>query len=319
MPQDLEVEERYRGQGIAQTMYDYVKSKGYKIRRSGQQTDDGAKFWAKHRPKQNFWEQGVTESYEYKPTDGVKIEAHRQGDTLWIDYFEVPVKRKGSGTTEYIKFEKSLPKDIKKIKLIASDAGYGPTHDFWDRMGFNYAYPDEDNEMVKLLEASEDIPKIVYHVTPTKNIKSIAKEGLKPGIGDRSNKIMREKSGIYVFPSRLAAEDAVMNWLGDEFEDEPLTMLKIDTSGLEDHISKGAGYELIIDTIIEPNRIKKVNISLEEASGYIPSYAQRNDPRFKTALTVDVHPDTMRKNAKRFGNKISRAGIPPTARPDGKV
>ena len=130
---------------------------------------------------------------------------------------------------------------------------------------------------------------------------------------------MREKSGIYVFPSRLAAEDAVMNWLGDEFEDEPLTMLKIDTSGLEDHISKGAGYELIIDTIIEPNRIKKVNISLEEASGYIPSYAQRNDPRFKTALTVDVHPDTMRKNAKRFGNKISRAGIPPTARPDGKV
>jgi len=56
LPQDLEVEERYRGRGIAQTMYDFVKSKGYKIRRSGQQTDAGAGFWAKHRPEQNVWE-----------------------------------------------------------------------------------------------------------------------------------------------------------------------------------------------------------------------------------------------------------------------
>ena len=57
IPQDLEVEERFRGQGIAQTMYDFVKSKGYRIRRSGQQTDAGAGFWAKHRPEQNVWEE----------------------------------------------------------------------------------------------------------------------------------------------------------------------------------------------------------------------------------------------------------------------
>ena len=61
MPQDLEVDERYRGQGIAAAMYDYVKSQGYKIRRSGQQTDAGAGFWAKHRPDSNVWEQGVAE------------------------------------------------------------------------------------------------------------------------------------------------------------------------------------------------------------------------------------------------------------------
>ena len=64
MPQDLEVEERYRGQGIAQIMYDYVKSKGYKIRRSGQQTDAGAGFWNKHKGSgQNVWEQGVAENF----------------------------------------------------------------------------------------------------------------------------------------------------------------------------------------------------------------------------------------------------------------
>ena len=56
MPQDLEVDERFQGQGIAAAMYDYVKSKGYKIRRSGQQTDAGAGFWDKHRPEQNVWE-----------------------------------------------------------------------------------------------------------------------------------------------------------------------------------------------------------------------------------------------------------------------
>lgn len=63
LPQDLEVDERFQGQGIAATMYDYVKSKGYKIRRSGQQTDAGAGFWNKHRPEQNVWEQGMAENF----------------------------------------------------------------------------------------------------------------------------------------------------------------------------------------------------------------------------------------------------------------
>jgi len=76
MPQDLEVEERYRGQGIAQTMYDFVKSKGYKIRRSGQQTDAGAGFWAKHRPEQNVWEEGVAEG-SIKDVEA-KIRTHDQ-------------------------------------------------------------------------------------------------------------------------------------------------------------------------------------------------------------------------------------------------
>lgn len=56
-----------------------------------------------------------------------------------------------------------------------------------------------------------------------------------------------------------------------------------------------------------------------EASGYIPSAKEKNDPRFKTALTKDVRPDTIKKNAKAFGFKTSRAGIPPRARADGKI
>jgi GNAT superfamily N-acetyltransferase len=59
--------------------------------------------------------------------------------------------------------------------------------------------------------------------------------------------------------------------------------------------------------------------SLNEASGYIPSEKQKNDPRYKTALTVDVHPDSIKKNAKAFYWNTSRAGIPPTAKTNGKI
>jgi predicted GNAT family acetyltransferase len=61
------------------------------------------------------------------------------------------------------------------------------------------------------------------------------------------------------------------------------------------------------------------NKKVWEASGYIPSEKEKNDPRFKTALTVDVKPDSIKKNAKAFGWKTSRAGIPPQANPSGKI
>ena len=79
LPQDLEVDERFRGQGIAATMYDYVKSKGYKIRRSGQQTDAGAGFWDKHKPGQNVWEQGIEENFADGKKPGRKGLAKRSG------------------------------------------------------------------------------------------------------------------------------------------------------------------------------------------------------------------------------------------------
>lgn len=71
-PQDLEVDERFQGQGVAATMYDYVKSKGYRIRRSGQQTDAGAGFWNKHRPDQNIWEQHIATMTEAELEEDLK-------------------------------------------------------------------------------------------------------------------------------------------------------------------------------------------------------------------------------------------------------
>jgi predicted transcriptional regulator/GNAT superfamily N-acetyltransferase len=64
---------------------------------------------------------------------------------------------------------------------------------------------------------------------------------------------------------------------------------------------------------------KGVEQNVWEASGYIPSEKEKNDPRFKTALTKDVKPDSIKKNAKAFSWLTSRAGIPPQAKTNGKV
>ena len=84
-------------------------------------------------------------------TPKIKLQAHRQGSTIWLDYFEVPIRGKGIGSAEYIRWEKSLPKDIKTIRLHASDTGYGPSNNFWDKMGFDYEFEDDNNYMIKHL------------------------------------------------------------------------------------------------------------------------------------------------------------------------
>ena len=66
-----------------------------------------------------------------------------------------------------------------------------------------------------------------YHVTPVKNLKQILKQGLVPQIGTRSELLGEPQPAIFLFRSILDAEEALMNWLGDEFEDEPLALLKV--------------------------------------------------------------------------------------------
>lgn len=56
-------------------------------------------------------------------------------------------------------------------------------------------------------------------------------------------------------------------------------------------------------------------LSLPECSGYIPSEKEKNDPRWKTALTVDINPRSIEDNARRLGSKIARDGRPPLLRP----
>lgn len=61
-PQNLWVNDEYRNRGIAKAMYDYLKSEGYIINRSHDQTKAGAGFWDKHRGEDEYvWEDEVDE------------------------------------------------------------------------------------------------------------------------------------------------------------------------------------------------------------------------------------------------------------------
>jgi hypothetical protein len=97
-----------------------------------------------------------------------------------------------------------------------------------------------------------------------------------------------------------------------EFGPENLAYKALRTHGIVDklykHRDRLRSQELSLVEMLD-------GIMSEGASGYIPSNAEKDDPRFKTALTVDVKPDTLKKSAKKLGSKISRAGIPPLLRP----
>jgi hypothetical protein len=61
VPDDLAIDDEFRGRGIAKIIYDYVKSLGFTIRRSSDQTKAGKHFWDKNRGEDSqVWEQTMT-------------------------------------------------------------------------------------------------------------------------------------------------------------------------------------------------------------------------------------------------------------------
>lgn len=60
----------------------------------------------------------------------------------------------------------------------------------------------------------------MYHVTLLSNLKSIKKYGLLCQIGPRSQDLGEPTKAVFVFPNLDYANDAVMNWMGDEFDDD---------------------------------------------------------------------------------------------------
>lgn len=111
--------------------------------------------------------------------------------------------------------------------------------------------------------------------------------------------------------------------LNGEFGPENLAYKALRTKGviaelykkLDDlHSKKLSLPEETVDTSVEDGLLESWNNYVTENSGYIPNEKEKNDPRFKTALTTDVRPDAIKKNAKAFGFNVSRAGIPPLLR-----
>ncbi len=53
---DTAIHDEYKGKGIAKKIYDYVKSLGFTIRASSDQTAAGKAFWEKNRKEERVWE-----------------------------------------------------------------------------------------------------------------------------------------------------------------------------------------------------------------------------------------------------------------------
>src|ERR1700749_4826404 len=96
-----------------------------------------------------------------------------------------------------------------------------------------------------------------YDVTPSVNVPRILKNGLIPNLGLRSAKIEKGQNKIFLFKSVDDAEDAVMNWLGDEFpEDTDLTLLKVTLpSTFPITHDPVAGFEISTSNKIPPEMI----------------------------------------------------------------
>lgn len=67
-----------------------------------------------------------------------------------------------------------------------------------------------------------------FHVTPISNMDSILKMGLVPQIGERSKDIEEEEL-VCLFRTYEDCETALLQWLGEEFEEleEELVSLKV--------------------------------------------------------------------------------------------
>lgn len=100
--------------------------------------------------------------------------------------------------------------------------------------------------------------RYMYHVTPKKNLRYITKNGLVPKIGNNSLLYGETDNRIYLFSSLIEAEDAVMNWLGDLYDDEvTLALLKIDVTNID--LGSEVEWEYYTTKLIPPDRIEVIS------------------------------------------------------------
>ena len=100
-PQNLWVNDEHRSRGIAKSMYDYLKSQGFVINRSHDQTKAGAGFWDKHRGENAYvWEEEVLDEMPL-PADWDPQQMKQQGTTFKsrLQYALDRAKKLGTGSS----------------------------------------------------------------------------------------------------------------------------------------------------------------------------------------------------------------------------
>lgn len=92
-----------------------------------------------------------------------------------------------------------------------------------------------------------------YHVTQAHNLDSIFRTGLVPAIGQRSKACGESVARTYLFTTLDDLDNALSNWLGEEFEDEDIAVLKVES---EDVVPGDVEYESVCLETIAPDCIQ---------------------------------------------------------------
>jgi|LakMenEpi03Aug12_release.lakeMendotaPanAssembly.Ray.scaffolds.fasta_scaffold23083_12 GNAT superfamily N-acetyltransferase len=154
-PQDLWVHDDFRNRGIAKSMYDYLKSEGYIINRSHDQTKAGAGFWDKHRGEDEYvWEeQKITLSSNQPAKAWIEkvyakyphtmqnnhVMVWGEGDEQQFAVFELTPSFSKRGAVE-VKWFQAYPlrqgvgsRAMKELQLLAKEDGIILTLFPWDK------------------------------------------------------------------------------------------------------------------------------------------------------------------------------------------
>jgi hypothetical protein len=120
-----------------------------------------------------------------------------------------------------------------------------------------------DDQLMRELGLTEAMDQIVVaHVTPSRNVKRILQRGLEPRLGKRSRDADEGIPAIFVFLDLETLDNAMSNWLGEEFEGVPLSILTmtVPRDWVQTGEDAGAGFEGRIHAQV-PARLIRVAVA----------------------------------------------------------
>lgn len=98
---------------------------------------------------------------------------------------------------------------------------------------------------------------MLYHVTPSENVKNILKVGLLPRIGEASKENGEDQPRVYLFTSLEWVKECVETWLSEVYWNKDLSVLSIDAT-VEDLGGTVDGGEVLINGIVPPSVISEL-------------------------------------------------------------
>lgn len=126
-----------------------------------------------------------------------------------------------------------------------------------------------------LVKENKENSNFAYHVTSSKNMKSILSDGLEPRVPEDFGE-KGDLKGVYLFKTYEDTENALYNWLGERIgdiedetgEDYDEVILKINIDGLD--LYDSVEYEWVCLEYISPERIKPFIQTIDGLKEWFP-------------------------------------------------